>query len=147
MAVYLIKRISILATICAYVILIPGIALAEPVHINSVPSMIIAQSQKNTDYSLFWDTNIGTHSMNTPQQQQQLQAARQRRNRDIAAVLNTSQRAKLAENMRSGDNISQGLKKLNLPSEQKELIDTILELANLKMQAILSRYSLEIRQN
>lgn len=147
MAVHLIKRLSILASICAYVILIPGIALAEPVHINSIPS-IIAQIQKNTDSSLLWDTNIsGTHSMNTPQQQQQLQAARQRRNRDIGAVLNTSQRAKLAENMRSGDNINQGLKKLNLPPEQKELIDTILELANLKMQAISSRYSLQIRQN
>ncbi|MDH6099258.1 hypothetical protein NWP21_10480 [Anabaenopsis sp. FSS-46] len=143
MAVQLIKRLSILATICAFVILIPGIALAQTLPNKSIPSIIIAQITKNTDSSLFWDTNISpTHSMNTPQQQQQVQAVRQRRNKDIVAILNTSQRAKLAENMRSGDDINQGLKKLNLPPEQKDLINTILELADLKMQAISSRYSL-----
>ncbi len=143
MAVQLIKRLSILATICAFVILIPGIALAQPIQNKSIPSIIISQTTKNTDPSLFWDTNISpTHSMNTPQQQQQVQAVRQRRNKDIVAILNTSQRAKLAENMRSGDDINQGLKKLNLPPEQKDLINRILELADLKMQAISSRYSL-----
>ncbi|MDB9540463.1 hypothetical protein NWP22_03220 [Anabaenopsis tanganyikae CS-531] len=143
MAVQLIKRLSILATICAFVILIPGIALAQTLPNKSIPSIIIAQISKNTDSSLFLYTNISpTHSMNTPQQQQQVQAVRQRRNKDIVAILNTSQRAKLAENMRSGDDINQGLKKLNLPPEQKDLINTILELADLKMQAISSRYSL-----
>ena len=143
MAVQLIKRLSILATICAFVILIPGIALAQPLQNKSIPSIIIAQTTKNTDSSLFWDTNIyPTHSMNTPQQQQQVQAVRQKRNKDIVAILNTSQRAKLAENMRSGDDINQGLKKLNLPPEQKDLINKILELADLKMQSIYSRYSL-----
>lgn len=148
MAVQLIKRLPIIATICAFVILIPGIALAQPTQNNSIRSMIIAQINKNTDYSLFWNTNISpTNSINTPQQQQQIQAVRQRRNKDIAAVLNTSQRAALAANMRSGDNINQGLKKLNLPPEQQELINTIFELANLKIQAISSRYSLPIGQN
>ncbi|WP_414549869.1 hypothetical protein [Anabaena sp. CCY 0017] len=137
MAIHLIKRLTVFASILFFVIFIPGIALAAPVQINPTSSIIIAQfSNITTGASLFSDTNL------TPQQQQQIQAVRQRRNREIGAVLNSSQRTKLAHNMRSGDDINQGLKKLNLPPEQKDLVNAIMEFTNLKMQAISSRNSL-----
>ncbi|MDB9374514.1 hypothetical protein [Nodularia sphaerocarpa] len=137
MAIHLIKRLTVFATTLFFVIFIPGIALAAPVQINPIPSIIIAQiDNTNTGASLFSDTNL------TPQQQQQIQAVRQRRNREIGAVLNSSQRSKLAHDMRSGDDINQGLKKLNLPPEQKDLVNAIMEFTNLKMQAISSRNSL-----
>ncbi len=142
MAIHLIKRLTVFASILTFVILIPGIALAAPVQIHSAPSIMIAQiDNTNTGSSLFSDTNL------TPQQQQQIQAVRQRRNREIGAVLNSSQRTKLSHNMRSGDDINQGLKKLNLPPEQKDLVNAIMEFTNLKMQAISSRNSLQIGQN
>ncbi|GAX36143.1 hypothetical protein [Nodularia sp. NIES-3585] len=142
MAIYLIKRLSVFASILAFVIFIPGIALAAPVQINPTASIILAQlNSTNTGASLFSDTNL------TPQEQQQLQAVRQRRNKEIGAVLNSSQRTKLAHNMRSGDDINQGLKKLNLPPEQKDLVNAIMEFTNLKIQAISSRHSLQIGQN
>ncbi|TVP61917.1 MAG: hypothetical protein EA343_12860 [Nodularia sp. (in: Bacteria)] len=137
MAIHLIKRLTVFATTLFFVIFIPGIALAAPVQINPIPSIIIAQiSNTTTGASLFSDTNL------TPQQQQQIQAVRQRRNREIGAVLNSSQRSKLAHNMRSGDDINQGLKKLNLPPEQKDLVNAIMQFTDLKMQAISSRNSL-----
>ncbi|WP_313958999.1 hypothetical protein [Umezakia ovalisporum] len=138
MAIKLIKHLSVFANILAFVILIPGIALAAPVQINPIPRIIISQfSNTNAESSLFSDTNL------TPQQQQQLQAVRQRRNKEISAVLNSSQRAKLAENMRSGNDINQGLEKLNLPPEQKDLINAIIQWTNLKIQATSSRHSLQ----
>lgn len=142
MAIHLIKRLSVFASILAFVIFIPGIALAAPVQINPAPRIIIAQlANTTTGASLFSDTNL------TPQQQQQIQAVRQRRNREIGAVLNSSQRTKLSHNMRAGDDINQGLEKLNLPPEQKDLVNAIMQFTNLKMQGISSRHSLQIGQN
>ena len=142
MAIHLIKRLTVFASILTFVILIPGIALAAPVQINPTSSIIIAQLfDANTESSLFSNTNL------TPQQQQQIQAVRQRRNREIGAVLNWEQRTKLSHNMRSGDDINQGLAKLNLPPEQKDLVNAIMEFTNLKMQAISSRHSVQIGQN
>ncbi|KZL48869.1 hypothetical protein [Nodularia spumigena] len=142
MAIHLIKRLTVFASILSFVIFIPGIALAAPVQINPTSSIIIAQLvNANTESSLFSNTNL------TPQQQQQIQAVRQRRNREIGAVLNSSQRTKLSHNMRSGDDINQGLEKLNLPPEQKDLVNAIMEFTKLKMQAISSRHSVQIGQN
>ncbi|MDB9320688.1 MULTISPECIES: hypothetical protein [Cyanophyceae] len=142
MAIHLIKRLTVFASILSFVIFIPGIALAVPVQINPTSSIIIAQLvNANTESSLFSNTNL------TPQQQQQIQAVRQRRNREIGAVLNSSQRTKLSHNMRSGDDINQGLEKLNLPPEQKDLVNAIMEFTKLKMQAISSRHSVQIGQN
>jgi len=142
MAIHLIKRLTVFASILAFVILIPGIALATPVQINHTSTIIIDKVAKTTiGTSLFSDTNL------TPQQQQQVQAVHQRRNREIGAVLNSSQRTKLSQNMRSGDDINQGLEKLNLPREQKELVNAIMEFTNLKIQALSSRYSPQIGQD
>ena len=142
MAIHLIKRLSVFASILAFVIFIPGIALATPVQINPTTSIILAKIANTTTVSsLFSDTDL------TPQQQQQIQAVRQRRNREIGAVLNSAQRTQLSHNMRSGDDINQGLEKLNLPPEQKDLINAIMKFTNLKMQAISSRHSLQIEKN
>lgn len=142
MAIHLIKQLSLFVSILACLIFIPGIALAAPVQTQMSPSTIVVQlASINTATSLFSDTNL------TPQHQQQLQAVRQRRNKEIGKVLNTSQRAKLAKNMRSGDDIYQGLEKLNLPAEQKDLVNAIMQFTDLKMQAISTRYSVPIGKN
>ncbi|EKF00229.1 hypothetical protein FDUTEX481_09159 [Tolypothrix sp. PCC 7601] len=103
--------------------MLPGIAIALPQKINTQPNLMIAQAPKS--YS---DSDL------TPLQKQRLQAIRQRRNKEIYAVLNSSQRAKLAEELHRGTDFNQALDKLNLKPEQKEMIQAILHFTNLKMK-------------
>ncbi|MHC5833130.1 MAG: hypothetical protein ACYT04_98380, partial [Nostoc sp.] len=88
------------------------------------------QTTKTASYSTSSVINL------TPQQSQQLQAVRQRRNREIEAVLNTSQRVQLAHNLRAGKNMNQALETLNLQPDQQELVKAIGQFTNLKMKAV-----------
>ncbi|MEH2281206.1 MAG: hypothetical protein V7K90_07650 [Nostoc sp.] len=140
MAIYLTKRLSVFANILALVLFMPGIALAAPVQINTNSGFIFAQTTKTASYSTSSEINL------TPLQRQELQAVRQRRNREIAAVLNSSQRDQLNHNLRAGNNIKQALEKLNLQPEQQGLVKAIVQFTNLKMKAISSRHLLKIGQ-
>ncbi|MEH1970010.1 hypothetical protein [Nostoc sp.] len=141
MAIYLTKWLSVFASILALVLFLPGIALAAPVQINTTSGVIFAQTTKTANYSTSSEINL------TPLQRQELQAVRQRRNREIEAVLSTSQRAQLNHNLRAGNNIKQALEKLNLQPEQQDLVKAIVQFTNLKMKAISSRHLLKIGHN
>jgi DNA-binding CsgD family transcriptional regulator len=78
----------------------------------------------------------------TPQENQALQAIRQRRNKEIAAILDLSQRDLLAHKLHNGNNIDQALAALNLSSEQRELVNSINVFTNLKLKGIFSRHGL-----
>lgn len=78
----------------------------------------------------------------TPQEHQALQGIRQRRNREIAAILDLSQRNQLIHKLHNGNNLDQSLETLNLTSQQRELINSITTLTNLKLKGIFSRHSL-----
>ncbi|WP_375468584.1 hypothetical protein [uncultured Nostoc sp.] len=138
MAIHLTKRLSVFAAILAIVLFMPGIALAAPVQLHTTSGVIFTQTTKTASYSISSEINL------TPLQSQQLQAVRQRRNREIEAVLNTSQRAQLTHNLRAGNNINQALVKLNLQPEQQDLVKAIVQFTNLKMKAVSSRHSLKI---
>lgn len=138
MAIHLTKRLSVFAAILALVLFMPGIALAAPVQLHTTSGVIFTQTTKTASYSTSSEINL------TPLQSQQLQAVRQRRNREIEAVLNTSQRAQLTHNLRAGNNINKALEKLNLKPEQQELVKAIVQFTNLKMKAVSSRHSLKI---
>ncbi|MBN3924943.1 hypothetical protein [Nostoc sp. NMS4] len=140
MAIYLTKRLSMFANILALFLFMPGIALAAPVQINTTSGVIFAQTTKTASYSTPSEINL------TPLQRQELQAVRQRRNREIAAVLNSSQRDQLNHNLRAGNNIKQALEKLNLQPEQQDLVKAIVQFTNLKLKAISSRHLLKIGQ-
>ncbi|MDZ8051940.1 MAG: hypothetical protein RMX63_10830 [Aulosira sp. ZfuCHP01] len=127
------KQIFVLVTIITLVFFAPAIALATPTQHEGSHTIIIAQAATS---SLELDL--------TPQERQQLQAVRQRRNKEIKAVLNSSQRAQLAQHLRHGNNLNQALEKLNLRSEQKDFVKAIMQLTNLKIKAILSRHSLTL---
>ncbi|MGF2038649.1 MAG: hypothetical protein RMZ43_025590 [Nostoc sp. CmiVER01] len=136
MAIYLTKRLSVFAAILTLVLSMPGIALAAPVQLHTSSGVISAQTTKTASYSTSSEINL------TPLQRQELQAVRQRRNREIEAVLNTSQRAQLNRNLRAGNNIIQALEKLHLQPEQQDFVKAIVQFTNLKMKAISSRHSL-----
>lgn len=78
----------------------------------------------------------------TPQEHQALQGIRQRRNREIAAILDLSQRNQLINKLHNGNNLDQSLETLNLTSQQRELINSITALTNLKLKGIFARHSL-----
>jgi hypothetical protein len=112
------------------VVLSPTIALAAPVNFDTNSAVTIAQAAKSS-----LEINF------TPQVRQQLQGVRQRRNREIQKVLDSSQLTELTHNLRSGDNFHQALDKLNLQGDQKEMVEAIMKISDLKTKAILSRYS------
>ncbi|MEJ6483943.1 hypothetical protein N0Y54_21950 [Nostoc punctiforme UO1] len=138
MAIHLTKRLSVFAAILALVLSMPGIALAAPVQLHSTFGVISAQTTKTASYSTSSEINL------TPLQRQELQAVRQRRNREIEAVLNKSQRAQLNHNLRAGNNMNQAIEKLHLQPEQQDFVKVIVQFTNLKMKAISSRHSLTI---
>ncbi|MHC5613899.1 MAG: hypothetical protein ACYTXA_23620 [Nostoc sp.] len=140
MGIHLTKRLFVLLNILFFVLFMPGIALAAPVQLHTTSGVIFAQTTKTASYSTSSVINL------TPLQSQQLQAVRQRRNREIEAVLNTSQRAQLAHNLRAGKNMNQALEQLNLQPDQQELVKAIGQFTNLKMKAVSSRHSLKLVQ-
>ncbi|MEA5620617.1 hypothetical protein VB711_22645 [Cronbergia sp. UHCC 0137] len=78
----------------------------------------------------------------TPRERQELQSVRQRRNKEISAVLSLSQITQLAHELHTGKNLDQGIETLNLKPEQQELINAVIEFTNLKTKAIFSRHLL-----
>ncbi len=123
MAINWIKRVFVLATILAIVLLLPGIASAAPEAVDFSNSAIVSP-----------EINL------TPQQRQQLQAVRQGRNRDIQGMLDSSQRGKLAKNLHAGNNLNQALESLDLQPDQQQMLKAIVQISNLKMKAISGRF-------
>ncbi|MBK1989938.1 hypothetical protein A0J48_020790 [Sphaerospermopsis aphanizomenoides BCCUSP55] len=78
----------------------------------------------------------------TPQEHQKLQAVRQRRNKEILAVLNNSQRQQLAHQLHLGSELEQALETLNLSNEQRDLINAVIDFTNLKLKGIFSHHAL-----
>jgi predicted transglutaminase-like cysteine proteinase len=129
MAINWIKRVFVLATILAVVLLLPGIASAAPTKLDFSKSANISQAPNSSS-----ETNL------TPQHRQQLQAVRQRRNRDIKAMLDSSQRAKVAKSLHAGNSFNQALESLDLQPDQQEMLKAIVQISNLKIKAISARF-------
>ncbi|MCF4970251.1 hypothetical protein [Nostoc sp. CMAA1605] len=128
--------IPLLATFLAFFLSMPSIALAAPLKLY--PAVQIANSVSNviTDYPNWSGLDL------TPMERQQLQGMMQRRNQDIAAILNLFQRQELQHQLHSGHNFHQALQALNLQPEQENLIKAIEQLTSLKIKAALARYAL-----
>lgn len=129
MAINWIKRVFVLATILAIVLLLPFIASAAPEAVDFSKSAIVSQAPNSSS-----ETNL------TPQERQQLQAVRQRRNRDIKAMLDSSQRAKLGKSLHAGNSLNQALESLDLQPDQQEMLKAIVQISNLKIKAISARF-------
>lgn len=141
MRINLTKRLYILISILAIFIFMPGIAFATPVQINANSGIVFTQANGVVSNSAsLLEINL------TPQERQQLQAVRQRRNKEIKAVLNPSQRIQLAHSLRAGNDINQAVETLDLQPEQQNFIKAIVQLTNLKMKAILVKHSQTIGQ-
>ena len=123
-------RLLVFVMILAFILCFPKITIAAPAIFDVNSTAIIAQSN-----GTFSDIDL------TPQFRQQLQGVRQRRNLEIQKVLSISQLEQLRQNLRAGERLTQALDKLQLKSDQREMIKAIVKISDLKTKAILSRYS------
>ncbi|BAZ12259.1 hypothetical protein NIES4071_40890 [Calothrix sp. NIES-4071] len=128
MAVNLKKLLSILVLIIAFVLMAPD----------------IASGWTQLDTANVYSRSLWNQDNVTPQEHQELQAIRQRRNREIAAVLNESQRRQLEHFLRSGHDLEYAINTLDINHDQWDTIQAIMELSALKTKAILYRHSLPV---
>jgi Spy/CpxP family protein refolding chaperone len=113
-------------------------ALVNSFSVNSVlvnnsfsdSQVILIANQENTKESNIFEIDL------TPQERQKIQAIRQRRNRDILAILDENQRQDLASSLHQGSKFYQAISELNLSSEQRDLIKAIFDFTNSKVRAI-----------
>jgi hypothetical protein len=126
-AVKLKKLLSILALITAFVLIVPDIALGFPSQFDAATMAVHSNQVWNQD-------NL------TPQEHQELQAVRQRRNREIASVLNESQRRQLEHSLRSGHDLEYAINTLDIDHDQWDTIQAIMQLSALKTKAILNQF-------
>jgi Spy/CpxP family protein refolding chaperone len=117
------KVLLILSIIALLTLTLPNIALAEIVEFNTINTEVFTQSTIDI----------------TPQKRQQMQAMRQRRNKDIQAVLDSSQQVKLVQSLRNGDDLNQALDKLELQPEQRDMVKAISQLYNLKLKTVTAK--------
>ncbi len=72
----------------------------------------------------------------TPLQRQRLQGLRQSRNRDIQAVLDTSQEEQLRRYLRRGEPLETAIDKVKLSHEQREMVKAVGHIYHLKVKAL-----------
>ncbi|NJR15072.1 MAG: hypothetical protein HC785_04795 [Calothrix sp. CSU_2_0] len=118
---YLVKRLFLLLLIVASLFVTPSF-------VNALPAQSQTDITKNTEIIEL-----------TPRQRQMIQAVNQGRNREIGKILDESQHRKLMKLVLGGDNLNQAIDKLKLTGEKSELVKTIVDLYDLKMQALTSR--------
>lgn len=141
MAINFPKWLAVIVTTLALNLFMP-VTVAAPFGFHT-PLMAIHAPAANlvTTYPTFSDMDL------TPLQRQRLQAVLQRRNKEIQAVLDISQRDELRHQLKSGDNLNEALAALELQPEQQHLIKAIEQLTSLKLRALLSKYSLSSVSN
>lgn len=74
----------------------------------------------------------------TPTQKEKIRQIRATRNRDIAMVLTTAQRNKLAQSLKSGKKLGDAVKELNLNNGQKKRIQAIAQKSVQAIKAVLT---------
>ncbi|MBF2063985.1 MAG: hypothetical protein IGS39_06100 [Calothrix sp. C42_A2020_038] len=131
MVVNLKKLLSILVLILVLSLMAPDIALGFPTKFINVATVANVNSNQVWEYSQM-----------TPQEHQELQAIRQRRNREIAEVLNKSQLQQLEHYLRTGHDLEYAINTLDIDRDQWDTIQAIMELSALKTKSILHRHSL-----
>ncbi|MEA5577711.1 hypothetical protein [Anabaena sp. UHCC 0451] len=137
MMIKLTQRLFALMLIVACTFLFPGITLASANNFFSSPQVIsIASTEDTQDTITFSEDDL------TPQERQQLQAVRQRRNKEIVAALDSEQRRQLTHNLHTGIDLNQALEALDLSLEQQNLINALIDFTNLKLKGIFAHHAL-----
>jgi hypothetical protein len=123
-----IKRLSVFSTIFAFATILHGVVLAAPVPTSPATPGLTTQNSPATHQKIKL----------TNQQRQQIQVARQQRDKDIEALLNPSQATKFKAALQSRQRIRIVLKSLDLNQDQQKQVQSILQNYNQQVKQILS---------
>ncbi|MEH2274106.1 MAG: hypothetical protein V7K40_04675 [Nostoc sp.] len=128
MSINSIKRLSVFSTIFAFATILHAVVLAAP-----PPSSVTTPALKT-------QTSPASHQRIklTTQQRQQIQVARQQRDKDIEAELNPSQAAKFKTALQSRQRVRTVLTSLDLNQDQQKKVQSILQTYNQQVKQILS---------
>jgi hypothetical protein len=137
MIIKLKRRLFALLFIVFVAILLPEITVVSANSFFNSSQVIFTSNREDTK-----DTITFSEDDLTPQEHQKLQAVRQRRNKEILAVLNSVQRKQLAHYLHTDNDLNPALKGLDLTSEQQEIINAVIKLTNLKLKGIFSNHAL-----
>ncbi|MFN6461481.1 MAG: hypothetical protein RMZ41_006485 [Nostoc sp. DedVER02] len=129
MSINSIKRLSVFSAIFAFATILHGVVLAAP-----VPTSPTTQPASTTQNSPTAHQKIKL----TSQQRQQIEVARQQRDKDIEALLNPSQDTKFKAALQSRQRIRMVLKTLDLNQAQQKQVQSILQTYNQQVKQILS---------
>ncbi|MEH1864752.1 MAG: hypothetical protein V7K69_07040 [Nostoc sp.] len=128
MSINSIKRLSVFSTIFAFATILHGVVLAAPVPTSPTTPPLKTQNSPTTHQKIKL----------TNQQRQQIQVARQQRDKDIEALLNPSQATKFKAALQSRQRIRIVLKSLDLNQDQQKQVQSILQTYNQQVKQILS---------
>ncbi|WP_375470566.1 hypothetical protein [uncultured Nostoc sp.] len=128
MSINSIKRLSVFSTIFAFATILHAVVLAAPAP-SSVPTPALKTQTSPASHQRIKLTN---------QQRQQIQVARQQRDKDIEALLNPSQTTKFKAALQSRQRVRTVLTSLDLNQDQQKQVQSILQTYNLQVKQILS---------
>ncbi|MEH2395878.1 hypothetical protein [Nostoc sp.] len=128
MSINSIKRLSVFSTIFAFATILHAVVLAAPAP-SSVPTPALKTQTSPASHQRIKLTN---------QQRQQIQVARQQRDKDIEALLNPSQTTKFKAALQSRQRVRTVLTSLNLNQDQQKKVQSILQTYNQQVKQILS---------
>jgi hypothetical protein len=151
MAINLKNQLSVFATAIALATL-PGVAFAVPATPTTpTPDTTnITPTTGTTTPNITPTTGTTTPSPRTsvkkrikltPQQMQEIQAVMTKRNSEIEAVLDSTQKTQMAEAMRSGQRFNRALGSLTLKPDQQTQVTSIKATASQKVREIMNGQS------
>ena len=128
MSINSIKRLSVFSTIFAFATILHGSVLALPVPSSTTTPVLKTQTSPASHQKIKL----------TKQQRLQIQLARQKRDKDIQALLNPSQTTKFKAALQSRQRIRTVLTSLDLNQDQQKQVQSILQTYNQQVKQILS---------
>ncbi|MEH2163152.1 MAG: hypothetical protein V7K38_19525 [Nostoc sp.] len=128
MSINSIKRLSVFSATFAFATILHGVVLAAPVPTSSTAPALTTQNSATAHQKIKL----------TSQQRQQIEVARQQRDKDIEALLNPSQDTKFKAALQSRQRIRIVLKTLDLNQAQEKQVQSILQAYNQQVKQILS---------
>lgn len=131
------KQLFTLLLVVCFTFFYPGIRVASANNSFSVPQVILTASKETTKDTI---TIFGGDL--TPQERQKLQAVRQRRNKEVLAVLDSEQQKQFAQNLHDGSDFNTAIEAVELSPEQRDLINSIIDFTNLKLKGIFYEHEL-----
>lgn len=126
------RQTSIVASMVAFAVVLPGVALAGTQLTQGIVPQTMTLAAQPAAAGVVEQLQLST------KQQQTIRNIRLTRNQSIAKVLTAAQRTKLLQALKGGTKLGAALQALNLNTAQKKQIVMIVQKANQETKAALT---------